>query len=657
MSLPRREFLRFTGVLAGSLMSGGSRLVAAAVPAAGDHAAWRAAARRLLEPLAALMVPGQASLPLAGEASEYGGPQADRLESLVRPLMLAAHWLQLPPDPADAELHARVAAWCRQAIVIGSDPAHPQYFGPDANYHQLHVEIGLLCIGLQLAPAALWDPLSEAEKDQFATWLGTARGNGIVNNNHYFMGIHILEFLGDKGYGRPADRIVIDEFFRRMEFMHRGGGWFEDGVNQAFDHYNAFAFHFYGLMWTRLYGRLEPARAARWRDWARQFVADYQHFFAASGEHPAFGRSLTYRFNTINVFGMALAEGCCDLPPGRLRRLCTRNLNFFLSRPIYQSQGCLALGWTDEFPALAEKYSCAASPYWAAKGLAPLLLPPDHPFWTAPEEPLPSERGDHAHVIRPAGLVVRSIAGAVEILNAGSQVSQSNRRYGPWKWSKTAYRTGVSFTLAFPNETNWSPDSALIVQTDSGAVFGRHSTVALATEPDHLRYVTNFGGTLRQYNVGIEAGVWWRAGWLLQVHACDARQPVIFRLGGYALPLATPEVSLAAAGSVASAWAPDGRGSVLQVVHGLPEVQLEHRLDDHEPRRHIAAPYHATPLASTPRQQGPAILVALTWTGSDRAEAAPWVIRSLTAGQWQLDHPHLGPWVIKHPALPALPPA
>ena len=57
---------------------------------------------------------------------------------------------------------------------------------------------------------------------------------------------------------------------------------FEDGINQAYDHYNAYAFHFYGLMWARLHHASDEARATRWRDWAKLFVADYAHFFAAT---------------------------------------------------------------------------------------------------------------------------------------------------------------------------------------------------------------------------------------------------------------------------------------------------------------------------------------------------------------------------------------
>ena len=439
---------------------------------------WQDSARKLLEPLAALMIEGQADIPISGPASDHD-VQADRLESFARPLLLAAHWLQSVERPADLEFRAKVSGWFRAGLAIGSDPESPLYWGPDANYHQHHVEIGVIAIALQIAPDQLWEPLSQIEKDRVAHWLGTARGNGIVNNNHYFMGIHILEFLIKQGYGRPTDRVVIDTFLDRLELMHRGGGWFEDGINQAYDHYNAYAFHFYGLWWVKLHGEDQPERAARWIEWGRLFVRDYVHFFAASGEHPSFGRSITYRFNGINVFGLVLATGTTELAPGMLQRLCTRNLDFFMNRPITQEQGCLSLGWIEPFHDLIETYSCGGSPYWAAKGLSPLLLPPDHAFWNDPETPLPSEQGDHTRVVPAAGLTVRSVDGEVEILNAGSQISNVNLRYGAWKWSKTAYRTGVDFTIARPAQTNWSPDSALTMRLPDGRVFGRHSTVAI----------------------------------------------------------------------------------------------------------------------------------------------------------------------------------
>jgi len=620
---------------------------ASTVPEAYRH--WRDVARRLLEPLAALMEPGHASLPIAGNASDHDA-QADRLESFARPLTLAAFWLKAAADPADGAFRARVTAWFREALVLGTDHASPEYWGPDASYHQHHVEMGLMAIALQIAPRDLWEPLGDDARAQVARWFATCRGGGIVNNNHLFMSVHILEFLGKHGHEHRTDRAVITAHLDQLETMHRGGGWFEDGINQAYDHYNAYAFHFYGLMWTHLHGAKDEARAERWREWARMFVDDYQHFFAASGEHPAFGRSITYRFNCLNVFGLALAEGCTSVAPGVLRRLCTRNLDFFLSRPIYQEQGCLAAGFTDRFDRIIEQYSCAASPYWAAKGFTPLLLPPDHAFWNDAELPMPAERG-FVRVMKAPGLVTRSLPGGeVEILNAGSMVGNTQLRYGAWKWSKLSYRTGVHFTYAFPEISNVSPDSALTAQLDDGRLFGRHSTVAVELADDHLGYAYNLGFKTGQVNTGVETFVFWRAGWLLHVHHVEARQPVVLRLGGFALPLNSSEVQR----DSLTAFSPDGRGTALQLLHGEARPTWDLRLDNSTERRHVAAPYHATPLFETPRVSGRMTLAALSWAGTDRAEAAPWRVVSGAAVNWKLSHPELGLWEIRHWALPSL---
>ena len=627
-------------------------------PTAYTH--WQIQLRRLLEPLSVLMQPGRADLPITGTPSDHDA-QADRLESFARPLLLASFYLQSAPlEPtADANISSdpafreKIAFWFRSALVAGADPKSPQTWGPDASYHQHHVEMGLLAIALQLAPAQLWTPLKPAERDLVARWFATCRGGGIVNNNHLFMSVHILEFLGKQGYAHRTDRAVITAHLNQLETMHRGGGWFEDGINQAYDHYNAYAFHFYGLMWARLHHASDEARATRWRDWAKLFVADYAHFFAATGEHPAFGRSITYRFNCLNVFGLALAERCTDLAPGMLRRLCSRNLDFFLSRPIYQSQGCLAPGFTDHFEKISEPYGAPASPYWAAKGFTPLLLPPNHAFWRDAEKPLPAEAPAGFVRVMPApGLITRGLPdGAVEILNAGSMVGNSQTRYGPWKWSKLSYRTGVHFAYDFPEATAYSPDSALTAQLDDGRIFGRHSTVATELTPTHLGYAYNLGFKTGQVNTGVETYVFWHAGWLLHVHHVEPRQPVVLRLGGFALPLAQPAPEPTAPLAYTSA---DARATVLQPLTPGLTPDWDRRLDDTTPRRHIAAPYHVAPTLRTPRIATPLTLAALSYAGP-AADAAPWRILSASAGVWSLEHPTLGPWKISHWSLPALP--
>src|SRR6185503_10909958 len=330
-------------------------------PADEPYALWRSTAESLLRPLAALMKPGKAGVPLRGRASNHG-VQADRLESFARPCLLAAHWLATESAPEERLSRNDVAEWFRRGLLIGTDPASEEYWGPTANHHQHTVEMAALTLALQIARSDLWEPLARNERERVLRWLASIRGAGLHRNNHMFFNVMTLAFLAQEGHGRLADEQVARHLLDVLENMSLGGGWFIDGMNETVDYYQAYAFHYYGPWWARLYGHTDPQRARRWKDWLGQFLKDYIHFFAASGENPPFGRSMCYRFAASAPFGLAELCGVSVINPGQARRACTRNLQFFLKRAALQEQGALSLGWTDEFPALVEAYSCSGSP-------------------------------------------------------------------------------------------------------------------------------------------------------------------------------------------------------------------------------------------------------------------------------------------------------
>ena len=115
------------------------------------YSGWRGAAESLLKPLTALMAPNKAHLPLLGQASNHG-PVADQLESFARPCLLAAHWLQAEPAPRETVSRHEVEEWFRRGLLLGTDPASPEYWGPTANHHQHTVEMAALTLALQMAP-------------------------------------------------------------------------------------------------------------------------------------------------------------------------------------------------------------------------------------------------------------------------------------------------------------------------------------------------------------------------------------------------------------------------------------------------------------------------------------------------------------------------
>jgi hypothetical protein len=609
---------------------------------------WRSAAEGLLQPLASLMRPGKADLPLLGQASNHGA-QADRLESFARPCLLAAHWLASAPGNSEKLSRAEIAQWFRNGLVYGTNPGSREYWGPTANHHQHTVEMAALTLALQMAREQLWAPLSKSERTQVASWFGSVRGAGLHRNNHMFFCVLPLAFLEQEGFARASDRPVMEHLLEVLEGMALGGGWFIDGMNETVDYYAGYAWGYYGLWWAKLYGHTKPARAKRWRNWAREFIPDYAHFFSASGEHPPFGRSMTYRFAASASFAVAEHCGVSAIPPGQARRLCSKNLDFFLRHPIQQKQGALSLGWTDEFSTLTEAYSCAGSVYWAAKGLAPLLLPRDHAFWTSPEQPLPSEKSDFQIAVPQAGLVVRSHDGDVEVLNNANGICVSNIKFGTWKWGKLSFRTGIGGEIA-PDENNYPLDASLTAEFSNGRIFGRHQCQPIAVKPEHCSSVYGLGDRFEQNQVSVETRLWWNAGWQLHWHHINAFQKTRLRLGTYSLPLPDGVTNESLVQNDFARLACGKKAVAIQPLSGFSEVKRHE--SDAQQRTHILS-WHSTLLtAETDWVSGEKDLVALTWCGSKPAEGVPWKITSTGPGQLTLRHPELGDWTVSQSGFP-----
>lgn len=623
-----------------------------AVPSA--YARMRTQAVSLLDPLLTLARPGRADLPLVGAASDHGA-DADRLESFARPLLLAAQVLASVPDgtAGDATRRERSATWFREGLVAGSDPASPHFWGWASHYHQHTVEQGLMTLALRMAADQLWHPLAPGDRALVLRWLASARGVGHVRNNHLFFDILVLEFLAWAGQGEPGDEAAIEHDFRELEAMYRGDGWFIDGSNEAFDPYNAFAFHYYGPMWNRLYGARDPARVARWRAWTASFLTGYEAWFAASGETPAFGRSLTYRFNGAGAFGSAVLDDGCPLPLGRVRRLVDRHIDFFLSRPIRQEQGVLGYGWTDIFPPCIEPYSCAGSPYWAAKAFAPLLLPPTHRYWTDSETSAPP--GDRVTVLPAPGFVLREVGGEVELLSATTAINTSNlHRYGPWKWGRLSYRTQFGFTIG-QAQGDYPRDGSLTAVCDGlERRLGRHWTIPLEVSAERLQALYILGDKATQRNVRVRSTIRWQGSWQLQIHAVDPFTAATFCLGAQALPLAAGQAAATLEKDQLAAASSPTLTSLVQGLVGWSRPGLETVNGDRDGRRHLLTPNHATPWLETARLEQATVLVALLYAGPV-THPAPWQVVESRPGSLDLLHPDGTTWSITDPELPQIP--
>ena len=368
---------------------------------------WEHVADRMLTAVRPFATSGHALVNLPGPESR-SGRWSDGLEGFARTFLLAGFRLAHGRDTGHAE-------WYAAGLAAGSDPGSAERWPRPDETPQARVEAA--SIALALHESGLWASLDEGVRERLVTWLGEMRRAAVPANNWVWFRAIVSAFLRRAGAEwEPED---LEEAEALTERWYVGDGWYTDGGERNFDYYNAWALHFYPLWLSRIAGAPAPAR---YRARLARFLADAQHLVAPDGAPLLQGRSLTYRFAMLAPFWTGAVFGVGALSPGRTRRLASGVLRHFVAHDCLDARGLLPLGWHGAFPAIRQPYSGPGSPYWAAKGFAGLVLPPDHPVWTATEEPLELDDRDVELVVRPPGWLVSGTAAdrIVRVTNHGT---------------------------------------------------------------------------------------------------------------------------------------------------------------------------------------------------------------------------------------------
>ncbi|WP_328386172.1 DUF2264 domain-containing protein [Streptomyces sp. NBC_00400] len=389
------------------------------------RAHWEAVADGLLHATAPYASPRHGLITLPGPRPSSSGPRSDGLEGFARTFLLAA--LRVAGSNGQ-DPHAHLSRYA-EGLAAGTrrptdarelTSADPDSWPRIGTIRQARVEAASLALGLRLTRPWLWDTLDEGVRARVADWLLPALGPSPVDNNWWLFGLTVGGFLRAAGIETVRAQAAIDRALTRIEDWYRGDGWYADGDNRAFDHYNAWAMHFYPVLHAHLCAdrTLLAAYGAR----LHAQLDDYTRLFDANGAPLPFGRSLTYRFAATAAPWLGALTGHTPLTPGATRRLASGTLRHFLDRGAVTQDGLLPLGWYGPYVPMLQHYSGPASPYWAAKGFLGLLLPAGHPAWTDPEDPLPAETADTARPLGPTGLLLQSTAsdGLVRLHNHGS---------------------------------------------------------------------------------------------------------------------------------------------------------------------------------------------------------------------------------------------
>ncbi|MFJ3900532.1 DUF2264 domain-containing protein [Streptomyces sp. NPDC090025] len=388
-----------------------------------DH--WVAAADRLLRAVRPYASPGGALIGLPGPRPSWSGARSDGLEGFARTFLLAALLAQDPAGTHDHHLDryaAGLAAGTATGATFGGpgDPGGPDAWPSTTGTRQAVVESASIALALRLTRHRLWDRLDDGVRQRVADWLLPALGPSPVDNNWWLFGLTVAGFLQDAGIETDRAAATVDRALARIEDWYLGDGWYSDGDNRAFDHYNPWALHFYPVLHAHLAG--DRALLDRYGPRLRAQLDAHTLLFDTNGAPLPYGRSLIYRFAAAAAPWLGALTGHTPLGPGATRRLASGALRHFLDRGATDERGLLTLGWYGPHPPLVQHYSGPGSPYWAAKGFLGLLLPADHPVWTATEEPLPAERADTVRAFGRTGLLVQTTAadGLVRLHNHGS---------------------------------------------------------------------------------------------------------------------------------------------------------------------------------------------------------------------------------------------
>ena len=422
-----------------------------------------------------------------------------------------------------------------RAILAGTNPAHPDFWGRLGNCDLRCVEMAALGWGLLVAPQVVWEPLPPEGRDRFAEWLSQInRLESIPRNNWRFF--RILVNLGLQSVGRPHSPERLEQDLALIESCYLGHGWYSDGQGSQRDYYIGMAMHFYGLL---IAARDLPGMAdysARYRERARLFAGHFIQWFAADGSAVPYGRSLIYRF-AQGAFWSALAwAGEEALPWGVIKGLLLRHLRAWFAQPIRDAAGILSIGYGYPNLNITENYNSPASPYWAMKSLLVAGLPEAHPFWRAAEEPLPA-LPERCAQPEPGFLFHRHDEGHITVLASGQYPQGWHLRHAAAKYAKFAYSTRFAFSVPLGSTTleDGAFDNTLALSEEGHYWRVREKCTTARLEEDVL-----FSAWTLWDDVHFRTWLLFDGGWQVRVHRLDTARRLLSAEAGHAVPWSAP---------------------------------------------------------------------------------------------------------------------
>ncbi|KAI9150594.1 hypothetical protein HJFPF1_10369 [Paramyrothecium foliicola] len=461
----------------------------------------------LLRPLVQYFSPDKAQIRLPVATGTHFDEKAAQLEGFARPLWAVGALLLGASQEIDSDLATAIdeiaQPWI-DGIAAGTDPNHKEYWGIMDNIDQRMVEAEIISFALLAAPNKFFTPLEAVQKANIANWLRALNGLPMpLNNWRWFRVFANLALL--KVCEEPTEKVwpqitadldVLDGFYRfdgwsadgpwltsqqaeaEAQQYHKTGRRDAVGVGRQADYYSgSFAIQFSQLLYIRFASDMDPTRAEKYRQRAKDFGAHIWRYFDAEGKSAAipFGRSLTYRFACGAYFSAVAFAGINDMPqpldkPGALKGFALRHLRWWAARSddIFHVDGTLNIGWLYPNMYMSEDYNSPQSPYWCLKTLIIAGLSQDDQFWAAEELPYPEAWGSK-WVPAPEQILCSHPQGNHHFMLSPGQFVGWPMKATQAKYSKFAYSSTFAFSVPTgPLIQQVAPDSTLALSRDGG---------------------------------------------------------------------------------------------------------------------------------------------------------------------------------------------
>lgn len=418
----------------------------------------------ILNPLLPHYSDGKARLTLGYTGATYSADVAE-MEGFARVLWgLAPYFYGGGTSQTFEEIYV-------QGLTHGSDPRDPEYWGEAEDYGQRLVEMAAIAVGLLLAPEKLWNPLSSTAKSNLASWLDQVNYKEVRDNNWMFFDVLVnvaFKKLGCKEYNEEK----MNMYLSRINDLYIGNGWYQDGPSGQCDYYIAFAFHYYGLIYSVFMSDDDPTNAQAFKERADLFGKQFLYWFDEDGAGVPYGRSLTYRFAQVAFFSACVFAGVETLDLPVIKGIIDRNLSVWWHSHMQDFSGILQIGY--EYPNLimAEAYNAPGSPLWALKTFLLLALDDNHPYWQATVAEFPAV--ESVKLLAEAKMILLHRNRNAVLFPDGVVTLPTFVGHLEEKYSKFAYSSKFGFSVHNGNDCleNMAPDNELIFEI-GGLFFAR----------------------------------------------------------------------------------------------------------------------------------------------------------------------------------------